>query len=237
MNTRGHGRWSVSLPEHQSLESGLLRARRPRGHRRPTGGCIAVSGRQSGAPERGARLALAGEEQSQLGHPRATSSAAAAAPSIQPARRPAVRNATELFIRTINRVGGGLTPAALPHHRTYGSRIRRFLPPVTGLSLRPGDDSPIKSIDAATAIGTSGPWCYVTSSLAGQLSRLDGEIAAFPLMAGSALRGAVRATTMASADSHPSIPTPHDVSSTRQNDGPPRVMRVTFMLMPVGFTS
>ena len=99
------------------------------------------------------------------------------------------------------------------------------------------DDSPIKSIDAATAIGTSGPWCYVTSSLAGQLSRLDGEIAAFPLMAGSALRGAVRATTMASADSHPSIPTPHDVSSTRQNDGPPRVMRVTFMLMPVGFTS
>jgi hypothetical protein len=26
-----------------------------------------------------------------------------------------------------NRVGGGLTTAALPQHRTYGSRIRRFL--------------------------------------------------------------------------------------------------------------
>ena len=42
---------------------------------------------------------------------------------------------------------------------------------------------------------------------------------------------------MASADSHHPIPTPRDVSSTRQAGGPPRVMRVTFMLMPVGFTS
>ena len=41
---------------------------------------------------------------------------------------------------------------------------------------------------------------------------------------------------MASADSQRPIPTPLDVSSTWQAGGPPRVMRVTFMLMPVGST-
>lgn len=41
---------------------------------------------------------------------------------------------------------------------------------------------------------------------------------------------------MASADSQRPIPTPLDVSSTWQAAGPPRVMRVTFMLMPVGST-
>ena len=42
---------------------------------------------------------------------------------------------------------------------------------------------------------------------------------------------------MASADSHHPIPTPLDVSSTRQVDGPPKVIRAAFMLMPVGSTS
>jgi len=47
------------------------------------------------------------------------------------------------LIDTGDRVGGGVTPAVLPHHRTYGSRIRRFLPPVTRSSLRSADYSPI----------------------------------------------------------------------------------------------
>ena len=45
------------------------------------------------------------------------------------------------------------------------------------------------------------------------------------------------AHTMASSDSRQPIPTPLDVSSTRQTVGPPRVIRATFMLMSVGFTS
>ncbi|SDR19667.1 hypothetical protein SAMN05445850_3233 [Paraburkholderia tuberum] len=42
---------------------------------------------------------------------------------------------------------------------------------------------------------------------------------------------------MASADSRQPIPAPCDASSTRQTDGAPRVMRATFLLMPVGSTS
>jgi len=41
---------------------------------------------------------------------------------------------------------------------------------------------------------------------------------------------------MASTDSQRPIPTPLDVISTWQAGGPPREMRVTFMLMPVGYT-
>jgi hypothetical protein len=93
------------------------------------------------------------------------------------------------------------------------------------------------SMDVATALRASGPFCSVANSLAGHLSRFNGEIAPFPLVAVSALHCLVRATTTASADSHRPIPTPLDASSTRQADGPPRVMRVTFMLMSVGFTS
>jgi hypothetical protein len=42
---------------------------------------------------------------------------------------------------------------------------------------------------------------------------------------------------MASADSRQPILTPYGASSTRQTDGSPKVMRATFLLMPVGFTS
>ena len=42
---------------------------------------------------------------------------------------------------------------------------------------------------------------------------------------------------MASADSLHPIPASLDVGSTRQAGGPPRVIRATFLLMPVGFTS
>ena len=42
---------------------------------------------------------------------------------------------------------------------------------------------------------------------------------------------------MASADFLQPIPAPLDAGSTRQAGGPPRVMRTTFMLMPVGSTS
>ena len=138
---------------------------------------------------------------------------------------------------TANRVGGGVAPAVLPHHRTYGSRIRRFLPSRFRVELTSRGLFARWSIDAATALGTSGPCCFVASSLSGQLSRPHGEIATFPLSTDSALHDLVSAATMASADSHHPIPTPRDVSSTRQAGGPPRVMRVTFMLMPVGFTS
>ena len=137
----------------------------------------------------------------------------------------------------LNRVGGGVAPAVLPHHRTYGSRIRRFLPSRFRVELTSRGLFARWSIDAATALGTSGPCCFVASSLSGQLSRPHGEIATFPLSTDSALHDLVSAATMASADSHHPIPTPRDVSSTRQAGGPPRVMRVTFMLMPVGFTS
>ena len=136
-----------------------------------------------------------------------------------------------------DRVGGGVAPAVLPHHRTYGSRIRRFLPSRFRVELTSRGLFARWSIDAATALGTSGPCCFVASSLSGQLSRPYGEIATFPLSTDSALHDLVSAATMASADSHHPIPTPRDVSSTRQAGGPPRVMRVTFMLMPVGFTS
>ena len=139
--------------------------------------------------------------------------------------------------RKQNRVGGGVAPAVLPHHRTYGSRIRRFLSTRFRGELTSRGLFARWPIDAATALGTSGPYCFVASSLSGQLSRLNGEIATFPLSADSALHDLVRAAIMASADSRQSIPTPRDVSSTWQIGGPPRVMRVTFMLMPVGSTS
>ena len=45
------------------------------------------------------------------------------------------------------------------------------------------------------------------------------------------------AAAMASADSHHPISTPLDVRSTRQDNGPPKVMRATTMLMPVGSTA
>ena len=32
-----------------------------------------------------------------------------------------------LLSQSLDRVGGGVTPSVLPHHRTYGSRIRRFI--------------------------------------------------------------------------------------------------------------
>lgn len=132
---------------------------------------------------------------------------------------------------------GGDTPAVLPLHRTYGSRIRRFLPTRFRVELTSRGLFARWPMDAATAFGTSGLYCFVASSLSGQLSRLNGEIATFPLSADSALHGLVKVATMASADSRQPIPTPRDVSSTWQADGPPRVMRVTFMLMPVGSTS
>ena len=44
-----------------------------------------------------------------------------------------------------------------------------------------------------------------------------------------------QATTMASADFCQPMPTPCDVSSTRQADRSPRVRRATVTLMPVGF--
>jgi hypothetical protein len=62
-------------------------------------------------------------------------------------------------------------------------------------------------------------------------------MAPFPLLAGSALRDLVRAALMASADSLQPIPASLDVGSTRQTGGHPRVIRATFLLMPVGFTS
>ncbi len=39
----------------------------------------------------------------------------------------------ERRVKAGNRVGGGITPAVLPHHRAYGSVPRRFLS--TSLSL------------------------------------------------------------------------------------------------------
>ena len=88
----------------------------------------------------------------------------------------------------LNRVGGGVAPAVLPHHRTYGSRIRRFLPSRCRAELTSRGLFARQPVDAATALGTSGPYCSVASSFAGQLSRLNEDIATFPLSADSALR-------------------------------------------------
>ncbi len=56
-------------------------------------------------------------------------------------------------------------------------------------------------------------------------------------MTGLALHRSVSSTNMAAADFCQPIPTPLDVSSTRQVDRSPRVRRVTFTLMPAAFTT
>ena len=51
-----------------------------------------------------------------------------------------------------DRVGGGVAPAVLPHHRTYGSRIRRFLPANAGVKFVFRQQSAQSFISTAVAI-------------------------------------------------------------------------------------
>lgn len=123
---------------------------------------------------------------------------------------------------TCDRVGGGVTPAVLPHHRAYGSvhggsRLTRLCCPECL--------SPYKRPTLPRGFR---PLLPVSGSLTGHLLRVSRK-QSLPCTTGSALHRVVRPTNMASADFCRPIPTPCDAGSTRQVDRSPRVRRVTFL--------
>src|ERR1700675_2754927 len=150
-----------------------------------------------------------------------------------------VRTKHDTFVATI-RVGGGITPAALPHHRTYGSVYGG-----SRLLARPAQRASFRSSCRLSSnrrrghhqgfrplrVVTVGP--QLTPRLPSCTRREHARLSTHDKFSPSPLR--LQATTTASADFCQPIPTPHDVGSTRQIGRSPRVKRVTFMLMPVGF--
>jgi hypothetical protein len=148
----------------------------------------------------------------------------------------------QVFHKETDRVGGGLTPAALPQHRTYGS--------VSGVSCLLGKQPQRASFRSSCRLSTNrhrpppsglpapsgmGAGSRVATRLLPCSRREHARLSTHNKFSPSPLR--FQAATTASADFCHPIPTPCDVSSTRQGGRSPRVMRATFTLMPVGSTS
>lgn len=128
-----------------------------------------------------------------------------------------------------DRVGGGLAPFLLPHHRTYGS--------VYGGSRHSRlywRQCPVPYKHPALPLGFR-PILPALGSPTRHLLKVYGKSVSHQ-MTGSALHRVVYPTNMASADFCQPFPTPYDIGSTRQAGRPPRVKRATFTFIPAAST-
>jgi len=132
------------------------------------------------------------------------------------------------------RVGGGVTPAVLSHHRAYGSVPRRFTQDIGADGIDPSA-KPIQDDRRASSVAL-GFRCEAPKFHQGPRPL----VALFQARSSAtypALQRLVRPPTSASADLCPPITPPHDSGSQQQANRSPTVRRVAFTLMPAAYTS